>query len=219
MRQKRRGETNFVRDVLQAVQSSFYREKKMKHTLLAAVIAGLAGSAAIAGSPEPYIEHVYVEPPVVESNWDGFYGGFVGGMQRGEVTPGPFQFDGTDYGGFGGYNFQTGDMVIGAEVAAQRGTLDFNPPVMTMDMLIDAKLRVGYSMGDALLFASGGYSTVGTTAGFAAKGWNAGAGIDFAITDKFFVGGEYVYRNLPTAVPAIFSASSHAGQLRAGIRF
>lgn len=190
----------------------------MKHTLLAAVIAGLAGSAAIAGAPEPYIEHVYVEPPVVESNWDGFYGGFVGGMQRGDVSN-LFNFDGADYGGFAGYNFQTGNTVFGAEVAAQRGTLNFNPPSLTMDMLVDAKLRVGYSMGDALLFASGGYTTVGTTVGFAAKGWNAGAGIDFAISDKFFVGGEYVYRNLPTAVPPIFSASSHAGQLRAGIRF
>ena len=43
----------------------------MKHTLLAAVIAGLAGSSAIAGSPEPYIEHVYMEPPAPAATWDG----------------------------------------------------------------------------------------------------------------------------------------------------
>lgn len=191
----------------------------MKHTLLAAVFAGLAGSAAVAGSPEPYIEHVYLQPPVVESDWDGFYGGLVGGLHSGVVTPGGFDFDGMSYGGFAGYNFQKGDMVVGAEVAAQRGTLDFAPPTLTMDMMVDAKVRVGYSMGDALLFASGGYSTVGTTGGFAAKGWNTGAGLDYAINDKVFVGAEYVYRNLPTAVPAIFSATSHSGQLRAGIKF
>ncbi|MCB1330561.1 MAG: porin family protein [Maritimibacter sp.] len=191
----------------------------MKTTLLAAVIAGLAGSAAFAGSPEPYIEHVYTEPPALDAEWDGFYAGLIGGIQNGEVTPGPFDFDGVSYGGFAGYNFQTGNTVFGAEIAAQRGTLDFAPPSLTMDMLVDAKVRVGYSMGDALLFASGGYSTAGTTIGFAAKGWNAGAGLDFAVTDKVFVGAEYVYRSMPTTVPAGFDVTSHAGQLRAGLKF
>jgi opacity protein-like surface antigen len=192
----------------------------MKQTLLAAVIVGLAGSAANAGSPEPYIEYEYMEPPVVESDWGGFYGGLTGGMQSGDITPGAFTFDTVNYGGFAGYNFQQGQMVYGAEIAAQIGSLDINPgPVGNIDMLVDAKVRVGYSMGDALLFASGGYSTVGTDIVFAAKGWNVGAGLDYAINDRFFVGGEYVYRNLPTVVPAIFSASSHGGQLRAGIKF
>lgn len=194
----------------------------MKQTLLAAVIAGLAGSAAIAGSPEPYIEHVYVEPPVIESDWGGFYGGVIGGMHRGDITPGGFTFDATSYGGFAGYNFQQGQMVYGAEIAGQVGTLDLNPgPNFDIDMLIDAKVRVGYSLGDALLFASGGYSTIGMTtpATLAAKGWNAGVGLDYAVTEMFFVGGEYVYRNMPTTIPAGFDTTSHAGQLRAGIKF
>ncbi|HCQ64635.1 MAG TPA: hypothetical protein DIU07_05400 [Rhodobacteraceae bacterium] len=194
----------------------------MKQTLLAAVIVGLAGSAAIAGSPEPYVEHVYMEPPVVENDWEGFYGGVTGGMQSGDITPGPFTFDATTYGGFAGYNFQQGQMVFGAEIAGQIGTLDVNPgPAFDVDMLLDAKVRVGYSFGDALLFASGGYSTFGATTPltFAATGWNAGVGLDYAITEKFFVGGEYVYRNMPTTIPAGFDATSHGGQLRAGIKF
>lgn len=191
----------------------------MKHTLLATVIAGLAGSAALAGSPEPYIEHVYVDPPQMDAEWDGFYGGLLGGMQGGEINPGAFTFDSTTYGGFAGYNFQKGQMVFGAEIAAQMGSIDF-PPSFDVDMLVDAKVRLGYSLGDALVYASGGYSTFGSTAfAFAAKGWNAGAGIDYAVTDMFFVGGEYVYRNLPTTVPGGFDYTSHGGQLRAGIRF
>ena len=192
----------------------------MKHTLLAAVIAGLAGSAAIAGSPEPYIEHVYMEPPAPAATWDGFYGGFLGGLQSGEVTPGPFEFDATTYGGFGGYNYQSGNMVIGGEVAAQIGTLDFDPPSYDIDMLVDLKVRLGYAMGDALLYAAGGYSTIGITtpATVAARGWNVGAGLDYAITDQFFVGGEYVYRNMPDTIPNTFDMDSHSGQLRAGIK-
>lgn len=194
----------------------------MKHTLLAVVISGLAGSAAVAGSPEPYIEHVYLEPPVVENQWDGIYGGVLGGMQSGEITEGPFEFDAVNYGVFAGYNYQQDNMVIGAEVAAQMGTMDFdNGDSFDIDMLVDAKVRVGYSFGDALVFASGGYSSLGMTSpdNFAATGWNAGAGIDYAISEQFFVGGEYVYRSLPNTEPGGFDYTSHGAQFRAGVKF
>lgn len=191
----------------------------MKTTLLAAVIAGLAGSAAIAGSPDTYIEYDYVDPPVLDATWAGFYGGIIGGIQSGEVSPIALTFDATNYGVFGGYNVQKDKLVFGIEVAGQVGTLKVPAP-LDIDMLIDAKARVGYSFGDALVFASGGYTTFGSTAlGIGAKGWNAGAGVDYAVTDRFFLGGEYVYRDLGTSVPAGFGVTSHGGQLRAGFRF
>lgn len=197
----------------------------MKHTLLAAVIAGLAGSAALAGSPEPYVEHVYMPPIEVEpaSTWEGFYFGGVGGFQSGEITPVLLEVDTTNYGAFAGYNFQSGNMVYGAEIAAQIGSADFTPgPTYDVNYMVDAKARVGYSMGDALLFASGGYTSVSIATpgpGFDASGWNAGAGLDYAVTDKFFLGGEYVYRSLPNTTPAGFDVTSHGAQLRAGFRF
>lgn len=197
----------------------------MKHTLLAAVIAGLSGSAAFAGSPEPYVEEVYMPPPIMvetAADWAGFYFGGIGGIQSGELAPVALQFDATNYGAFAGYNFQKGKMVYGVELAAQMGTVDFNPgPAFDINYLVDAKARVGYSMGDALVFASGGYTTSNTdfAGGFDASGWNVGAGLDFAVTEKFFVGGEYTYRSLPnTSIPGI-DVTSHSGQLRAGIRF
>ncbi len=191
----------------------------MKNTLLHTLIAGLVGTAAIAGSPEPYIEEVYPDPLPVDAPWDGAYGGLVGGLQSGEITPGAFTFDETTYGVLAGYNLQMGDVVVGGELAAQIGEIDF-PPSYDIDMLVDAKVRLGYSFGDALIFASGGYSTFGSTDfGFAANGWNAGAGIDYAVTERFFVGGEYVYRNLENTAPGGFDYSSHGGQFRAGIKF
>lgn len=197
----------------------------MKHTLLSAVIAGFVGSAAFAGSPDPYVEvePVYMPPIEVETgaDWEGFYAGGMAGIQSGEIAPIALQFDGTSYGGFAGYNFQSGKMVYGVEVAAQTGTVDLAPPALDLNYMIDAKARVGYAAGDALFFASGGYTTSSTDifGGFDASGWNVGAGLDYAVTEKFFLGGEYTYRNLPnTNFPAL-DASSHGGQVRAGIRF
>lgn len=190
----------------------------MKNTLLASVLVGITGGAALAGGPEPYIEYVDMSPEVAAS-WDGFYGGLVGGMQSGTITPGATSFNMTNYGGFAGYNYEHGQFVFGGEIAAQRGTITL-PAAFTVDYLIDAKARVGYSLGDALLFASGGYTTTSSSAfPFQASGWNAGGGVDYAVTEKVFVGGEYVYRNMSFSNPAGFNGSSHAGQLRAGIKF
>ncbi|MEZ5769974.1 MAG: outer membrane beta-barrel protein [Paracoccaceae bacterium] len=190
----------------------------MKYTLLATVIAGLVGSAALAGSPEPYIEEVYMPAPQPVADWAGFYAGGTGGIQSGTITPG-FTFDATTYGGFAGYNMQSGNLVYGVEIAAQTGTIRL-PPSFDLDYVVDAKARIGYSLGDALLYASGGYTTTDTgLLGLTASGWNAGAGLDYAVTDKFFLGGEYTYRNLPNTTPGGFDYASHGGQLRAGIRF
>lgn len=208
----------------------------MKQTLLAAVIAGVAGSAAYAGSPAPYVEQPYMPPPIeVEpaADWQGFYIGLLGGMQNGELDFNPPLYDisATTYGAFAGYNFQMGKVVLGAEIDAQMGSTDIslggvpipNSP-FGVNSLIDARARVGYSFGDVLAYAAGGYSTVNVdlvpNPDLSAAGWNAGAGVDFAITDKFFVGGEYIYRSMSgTRLGQTFDIGTHGFQARVGYRF
>jgi len=207
----------------------------MKYTLLAAVVAGVAGTAAFAGSPEPYIEHVYMPPIEVESatDWQGFYVGLLGGIQNGdlEFAPPDYTTSATTYGGFAGYNFQMGKMVVGAEIDGQMGSTDINlggVPIPNspfgVNSLIDARARVGYAFGDVLAYAAAGYTAINIdlvpNPDLSATGWNAGAGIDFAATDKIFVGGEYVYRNLSgTYGGQPFDAVSHGFQARVGYRF
>lgn len=208
----------------------------MKHTLLAAVIAGLAGSAAIAGSPEPYVEHVYMPPIEVDTgaDWEGFYAGLTVGVQNGDwdnepAGPPLFEVETLNYGGFAGYNFQSGDFVYGLEVAAQMGsaTIQTLPGDRDINYLVDARARIGYSFGDVLAYAAGGYTAaqvnlpapIGDTN---MSGFNVGAGIDLAVTDKFFVGGEYVYRDLSgtfTPPATDFTANTHGFQARVGYRF
>ena len=66
------------------------------------------------------------------------------------------------------------------------------------DNIIDAKFRVGVEMGKFLLFGLMGYSTAdyfsGDTGEFTASGPIIGAGVDYMISDKFFVGGEIASR-------------------------
>jgi len=191
----------------------------MKKMLLTAVVVGLAGSAAMAGSPEPYVEYVHMPPPEPETRWDGVYVGLLGGVLTGEVAELQTEFDATTYGGFAGFNFQDGDMVYGVEVALQTGRLSI-PETVDLDILFDAKARVGYSFGDALVFGSGGYSNLDADeCCYQASGWNLGAGIDYALTEKFFVGGEYVYRSFNNPADVGEEATSHAGQLRLGLKF
>ncbi len=192
----------------------------MKYVLLAAVAAASLGNSAFAGAPEPYIEYVYPELPWVDADWSGFYAGGIAGPQSGTVSPNQPDFDALTYGVFAGFNHQQDQLVFGAEIAAQSGALDNVRGSFEIDHLIDAKLRVGYSVGDALLFASGGYSTFSSRdGGLDASGWSVGAGVDYAVTGAYFVGGEYTYRDLTNTTAGGFETTTQGAQLRAGIRF
>ncbi|MEZ5769683.1 MAG: hypothetical protein R3D80_20065 [Paracoccaceae bacterium] len=154
--------------------------------------------------------------PQPVADWAGFYAGGTGGIQSGTITPG-FTFDATTYGGFAGYNMQSGNLVYGVEIAAQTGTIRL-PPSFDLDYVVDAKaVSATGDLGDALLYASS-YTTTDTgLLGLTASGWNAGAGLDYAVTDQFFLGGEYTCPSREHD-PGRFDYASRR-QLRAGIRF
>ncbi len=201
----------------------------MKHTLLTVVAAGLAGSAAYAGSPEPYVEHVYMPPIEVEtgSDWGGFYIGFLGGFQRGDVidTVNDMNNDAefTNYGGMAGYNFQSGKFVYGGEISAQFGSGTIAVTDVDIDYVVDARARVGYGMGKALIYGAGGYTTMAAPGGgttLEVDGFNVGGGVEFAVTDNLFLGGEYIYRDLSgTAFGTDYDTNTHGIQIRAGYSF
>lgn len=210
----------------------------MKTAIMSTAIAAFAATAASAGTivaptPDPVIMPA---PAPVMSSWDGFYAGASLGWATGEytndptgaaiVTPG----DGFAYGGFAGYNFvMDGGFMIGAEVAGGRFSLEDAAAVNELNMtLFDAKLRVGFEAGRALVYASGGY-TMGTgevvnpggTFPGEGSGWNLGAGVDYLVTDNVFVGAEYVYRDISDSLntPDDWNAQFHTFSVRAGIKF
>jgi outer membrane immunogenic protein len=209
----------------------------MKKSLSISIAAIFAANAAFAGSLEPVVADPvpYVPVAPMAADWSGFYVGATGGFAMGDFITDPGtagevvnDIEGWTYGGFAGYNFQSGDIVYGAELGAQMGDLQFGGTDYDLNYLVDARVRVGYAMGDALIYAVGGYSfgefqlaaAPGTTG--TANGWNLGAGLEYNVTDNFFVGGEYVYRDMSGdygAGPTPIDVNMSTVQVRAGFRF
>ncbi|MBL4807184.1 MAG: outer membrane beta-barrel protein [Rhodobacteraceae bacterium] len=136
----------------------------------------------------------------------GIYGISTGGHDYsdiGNTTPYViYDVDGTYYGGFAGYNFQRNNLVFGAEVAVSAAdvqVIDNAFPLYSYDSYIDLKGRIGYSFGNALIYGQIGASFAhwigpGEEANLA--GFNYGAGIDYAISDRIFIGLEYFIRDM-----------------------
>lgn len=99
--------------------------------------------------------------------WQGLYAGGNIGYVTGGVTPegavGTVDLSGGAIGGHAGYNWQFGSWVVGVEgdIAWNNadGTRSFAGPVLISaqnDWLMSARLRAGYSLGQALIYATGG---------------------------------------------------------------
>lgn len=180
----------------------------MLRVLLASSALALTTSAAFAEGghvPQPQ-PPVYVPPAVTD--WSGAYIGLAYAHATGdwEETVGgvviPFDWnDGTAYGGFAGYNWQNGSMVYGAEVGfwsvndmylLNGGTDD------TLNSIIDVRARLGYAAGNALIYGAAGLSwidnTINGTDENTLTGFNAGLGVDYQLTENFFLGADYTTR-------------------------
>lgn len=197
----------------------------MKNILatVAAALVVIGGSGALAGNvvPAPADPLVPAPVPAPADDWTGFYFGGAVGWASGE-TVGVNNFNGVLYGGFAGYNYQfDNNLVLGAEVAASTGTLDWDGGATDGATFFDLKARAGYAADRALVYASGGYSFASFDGGDEGNGFNVGAGVDYLVFDNAFVGAEYVYRDIEDSVadPAAWQDQFGTIQLRVGLSF
>lgn len=210
----------------------------MKNILLASVAAVSFGSVAIAGAPGPIatVAPVSIAAPVAGVNWDGFYAGglvsFDGGATDAYINNILFSSTSLDattaFGAFAGYNKQMNALVFGGEIAYTTGDIVNSAfPAEHYGDRIDLKARAGYSLGRAMVYGVVGYSFAeyNTVSGdiHPSTGLNYGAGVDYMVTDRVFVGAEYLMRNLSgTGVSAPQNRAdtdlSSAG-IRVGINF
>jgi outer membrane immunogenic protein len=139
-------------------------------------------------------------------------GGFYGGVGV-AANAGDFVADGNDEysfaggpGGslFAGYNFVSGNLVYGAELAWSNGAdnSDNNPYIGEITSLLDLRGRVGTMVGNTMFYGALGYS-VGDmetdwndATGGEVSGMNFGAGFESALSEKMFVGGDITTRHL-----------------------
>ncbi len=171
----------------------------MKRTLTTALIAAplaVAGSFATAGglaepvaaaAPAP----VAVAAPVsYGSDWSGAYGGLSLGYGDVDADGVTGDFEGATFGGHIGYNYDMGNVVLGAELEAV-GTDDFvnDATGLELEQVLRAKVRAGYDAGAYLPYVTAGVAQA-TVNGDDDNGYFYGLGVDYALSDSFTVGGE-----------------------------
>jgi outer membrane immunogenic protein len=160
-----------------------------------------AGAASAADIRLPYAT------PYLSSahNWSGPYLGGQLGYQWGNATNNPARPSGIAGGVRGGYNWQNGSFVFGAEAdlnlsAAQDRFANWkfsNPWFGTV------RGRVGYAFGNVLVYGTLGLAVGGgrVELGGASEartltGWTAGAGMEVALNNAWSARVEYLYIDL-----------------------
>jgi outer membrane immunogenic protein len=156
-------------------------------------------------------------------NWTGFYLGLNGGGAFGktewgsipDLTTGTSSNLGGLFGGTVGYNLQAGDaVVVGVEADFDWSGMSATvPPAscapnceLKAPWLATVRLRLGYSFGGILPYATGGVAIthfdadiVGAPFGTQLSdnlGWTAGGGVEFVITGDWRAKVEYLYMDL-----------------------
>lgn len=198
--------------------------KNIKLTLLAASF--LAGTASIAGAADlgRYGGSLKDEPAyVLPGTWTGLYIGANAGYSWGNSdwnwpnvgTHTSPDFDGGIFGGQIGYNYQMGNLVLGAEVSlsGSNATGDAKCPNNTytceteLNWLLVVGPRVGYAMNRTMLYATGGYARASLHTNVSPffsgydqdnthDGWALGGGIEYQITPNLIFGAEYLHVDL-----------------------
>lgn len=191
----------------------------MKRFALSISTVCLAHSAFAADLPSRFAPAPYYEPPPVFL-WSGLYAGLNGQFGVGSFTRGGNAF-GDPLGGLGGvtvgYNYQSGKLLVGVEGDIGFGGIgDSNGlgGVTTSGNVRGigtVRARVGYVWDRALIYATGGYagaSLNGKVNDFAGSpglmldethylnGFAAGAGVEYAMTTRISVKGEYLFTKL-----------------------
>lgn len=172
--------------------------------------AALVGSAMAAHAADLSSRPAY--------DWSGFYAGVFGsytsGTADGEVIGGgsdSFAIDGLQLGGLAGYNMELNRLVFGVEADAGLRAVDgvgFGGGIDDFDVTPMAHLRgrIGLPLDRLLPFIAAGL-TLGDgrarspgngTPSNPHLGWNIGAGLDLAVSERLVLRAEYIYDRLST---------------------
>jgi len=217
-------------------------------SLLLATVSSLAiiGAANVAAAADLPARVVPVKAPVVAAayNWTGFYIGIHGGgawLDHKQTTVDPngacntgtlgpttpsvcsIEKSGAAFGGFAGYNFQSGRIVYGLEVDGTwlnlKGSKVLSPAGFVTDpltlhtkvsWLATVRGRLGITMSPTLLYVTGGAAFGGVESGWfdgstpavglsvdkTKAGWVAGGGIEHAFASNWTARVEALYHDL-----------------------
>lgn len=188
----------------------------MKKTTLAGWIAATAAMVATAptssvlgadlgyGGYRGYPPASAAPPYAVPMNWTGPYAGVNLGYRWGSsaLTTDPSGFAG---GLQGGYNYQSGQFVIGLETDIQLSNADdtFAAYKFSNPWFGTLRGRIGWAMNNILLYGTGGFAyggldldAFGMSESKTLTGWALGGGIEVALAPQWSARAEYLYTDL-----------------------
>jgi outer membrane immunogenic protein len=178
---------------------------KRKFIARAAIVLMLSSATATAADysrgPAPY----YTAPTSLGYSWVGPYLGINIGYQSGSVTNNPTEPSGIMGGLQGGYNWQNGPLVFGAEADIQVSGADdtFAPWKFSNPWFGTLRGRGGYALNNILFYATLGLAYGrgrGEIAGFSESrthfGWAAGLGMEVGFARNWSARVEYLYIDL-----------------------
>ncbi|WP_223568874.1 outer membrane protein [Agrobacterium tumefaciens] len=167
------------------------------------VSAAIAADVTIEDTAQPVAE----KP---EFTWSGTYfgvhagGGWANGAFSGFGVAGTENANGSLFGGFAGYHYQSGDNVVVAvegDIERHWNEQEVFGADFGLDWVGSLRGRVGYTFNNVLAYATAGWA--GTRAYMDApglgkqektfSGYTIGAGLDYAFTDNMFSRIEYRY--------------------------
>lgn len=168
-----------------------------KPVILAAAVAVSAAPVLAGGltppAPTPVVP-VPVAPAVpVSADWTGLYaGGSLGyGDVTGSTTLGE-DVNGLTYGVHGGYMYDMGSIVLGAELEYAMTEITDDTIGLDVDSVLRGKVRVGYDAGDFLPYVTVGMAQLTTSGAIddSDTGYLYGIGADYRMTDSLRIGAE-----------------------------
>ena len=204
----------------------------MKKTILALALAtiafGAANAADIPRGPSPY----YSAAPAASTgfNWSGGYVGANAGYEWGQITNNKLQPSGVLGGLQGGYNWQTGQFVYGAETDIQITGADdtFAPYKFSNPWFGTLRGRAGLAYNNILFYGTAGLAyggLRGEVAGLSEDkthvGWAAGLGVEMGIMPNWSAKIEYLYMDLSNRAYSVTGVTNgyETNMIRFGVNY
>ncbi|WP_425074614.1 outer membrane protein [Sagittula sp. S175] len=195
---------------------------KTRILMMTAAAATALGTTAMAGSLDTTVVEatpvVPVQvPAVVPANtWTGGYLGLSLGAAKGEIGGS----DTTEpvYGLHGGYDYQFNNgLVAGGEIEYQ-GNDDLTVGGVDVDNVSRAKAKLGYDLGNMMVYGTAGVSKVNTSLGDATAPVY-GVGAEYKVTERFGIGAEYLNENFKNLGATNTDLQQDTLNLRGTLRF
>lgn len=197
--------------------------------------AGLGLAAMVAPSiaadvNDPYAYNPATAAPSVAANWTGFYAGAHAGY--GWAGNGGLDADGFAGGIQGGYNWQSGQIMLGGEADLSYADIGFKGFADRYDMRWKGSVRgrIGFVFDRFVAYGTGGVSWANAKYRLNAVGsdsqthwgWTLGAGVEALITDRWTARLEYLYENFDSRTYAVgpgFNLDPTINTVRIGMNY